>query len=131
MVLVLCFFKRRARVRENFFLLKFFYSHCNIHLVWQIKYGKNMIRKLVTLILLVVIILIREQTIVLKPMSNTLETSRYWNKSRNTRRRGNNLQGTFIRSILDHMIEQKHIWSNKTCLLDHLDRIEFSLNLLP
>ena len=32
MVLVLCFLKRRARVRENFFLLKFFYSHWNIHL---------------------------------------------------------------------------------------------------
>ena len=68
-----------------FFLLKYFYCHWNIHLVWQIKYGKNMIRKLVTLILLVVIILIREQTIFLKPMSNTLEPSGYWNKSRNTR----------------------------------------------
>ena len=86
MVLVLRFLKRRAQVQENFFfLLKFFYSYWNIHLVWQIKYVKNMIRKLVTLILLIVIILTREQTILLKSMPNTLEPSGYWNKSRNIR----------------------------------------------
>ena len=29
--------------------------------------------------------------------------------------------GFFMSLILDHMIEQKHIWSDKICLLDHLD----------
>ena len=35
--------------------------------------------------------------------------------------------GSFIRPITDHMIEQKHIWSDKICLLD---QDELSLNLL-
>ena len=46
---------------------------------------------------------------------------KYWS-SENT--------GSFIRPIIDHMIERKHIWSNIIYLLDHLDRAEFSLNLL-
>ena len=39
--------------------------------------------------------------------------------------------GSFIRSIIDHMIEQKHIWSDKICLLDHLNRTKNFPNLLP
>ena len=64
MVLVLCFLKSRARVRENFFFIEFFLFSLKHTLVRQITYVKNMIRKLATLILLIVIILIREQTIV-------------------------------------------------------------------
>ena len=39
--------------------------------------------------------------------------------------------GSFIRLITDHMIELKHIRSDKISLLDHLDLADFSRNLLP